>query len=194
MIRSILSVGGWTLISRATGFARDVTMAAIMGAGPIADAFVVAWGLFWWWAGRLTDTTIRAIAEPSRHVAGALRQMRDNIGGAAGRVGEIPYVGGDVRVPFDRLTGDVDGMIASADGQVHAIENAATLMGWVTFALPLLLLIIIWLPWRLRFVRRSSATLALVRQTGPACHTGRRSCFYTAVRDGEPVEIAAPVA
>ena len=105
----------------------------------IADAFVVAWGLFWWWAGRLTDTTIRAIAEPSRHVAGALRQMRDNIGGAAGRVGEIPYVGGDVRVPFDRLTGDVDGMIASADGQVHAIENAATLMGWVTFALPLLL-------------------------------------------------------
>ena len=131
----------------------------------IADAFVVAWGLFWWWAGRLTDTTIRAIAEPSRHVAGALRQMRDNIGGAAGRVGEIPYVGGDVRVPFDRLTGDVDGMIASADGQVHAIENAATLMGWVTFALPLLLLIIIWLPWRLRFVRRSSATLALVRQT-----------------------------
>ncbi|SFP48052.1 phosphoribosyl-AMP cyclohydrolase [Tranquillimonas alkanivorans] len=40
----------------------------------------------------------------------------------------------------------------------------------------------------------SDCLLALVRQTGPACHTGRRSCFYTAVRDGEPVEIAAPVA
>ena len=26
--------------------------------------------------------------------------------------------------------------------------------------------------------------LALVDQTGPACHTGRRSCFYTGVRDG----------
>jgi phosphoribosyl-AMP cyclohydrolase len=35
--------------------------------------------------------------------------------------------------------------------------------------------------------------LALVRQTGPACHTGRRSCFYTAVRDGAEVEIMAPV-
>ena len=30
--------------------------------------------------------------------------------------------------------------------------------------------------------------LIRVRQTGPACHTGRRSCFYTAVRDG--VEVA----
>ena len=34
--------------------------------------------------------------------------------------------------------------------------------------------------------------LALVRQTGPACHTGRISCFYTAVRDGAEVKIAAP--
>ena len=36
--------------------------------------------------------------------------------------------------------------------------------------------------------------LALVRQTGPACHTNRRSCFYTAVRDGAEVEILSPIA
>ena len=35
--------------------------------------------------------------------------------------------------------------------------------------------------------------LVLVRQTGPACHTNRRSCFYTAVRDGEEVEIMTPM-
>jgi putative peptidoglycan lipid II flippase len=45
MIRRILSVGGWTLVSRATGFARDVLTAAVMGAGPVADAFVVAFRL-----------------------------------------------------------------------------------------------------------------------------------------------------
>jgi len=37
------------------------------------------------------------------------------------------------------------------------------------------------------------ALLVLVDQTGVACHTGRRSCFYTAMRDGMPVEIAAPL-
>ena len=34
--------------------------------------------------------------------------------------------------------------------------------------------------------------LALVEQTVPACHTNRRSCFYTAVREGAEVEILAP--
>ena len=37
------------------------------------------------------------------------------------------------------------------------------------------------------------AVLLLVDQVGVACHTGRRSCFYTAVRDGDLVEIAAPL-
>ena len=36
--------------------------------------------------------------------------------------------------------------------------------------------------------------LVVVRQTGPACHTNRRSCFYTAVRDGAEVELMAPEA
>ncbi len=35
--------------------------------------------------------------------------------------------------------------------------------------------------------------LAVVRQTGPACHTNRKSCFYTAVREGKEVELMAPV-
>ena len=36
--------------------------------------------------------------------------------------------------------------------------------------------------------------LLLVEQTGPACHTNRRSCFYTALRDGAEVEILSPEA
>jgi phosphoribosyl-AMP cyclohydrolase len=35
--------------------------------------------------------------------------------------------------------------------------------------------------------------LLLVDQQGVACHTGRRSCFYRAARDGELAEIAAPL-
>jgi phosphoribosyl-AMP cyclohydrolase len=34
--------------------------------------------------------------------------------------------------------------------------------------------------------------LALVEQEGPACHTGRRTCFYTALRGGEETELMAP--
>lgn len=34
--------------------------------------------------------------------------------------------------------------------------------------------------------------LVLVEQAGPACHTNRRTCFYTAVRDGAEVVLMAP--
>lgn len=42
MLGRIFTVGGYTLLSRVTGFARDIMLAAILGAGPIADAFFVA--------------------------------------------------------------------------------------------------------------------------------------------------------
>src|SRR2546430_2833348 len=42
MIGRIFTVGGLTLVSRVTGFFRDVMLAAILGAGPAADAFFVA--------------------------------------------------------------------------------------------------------------------------------------------------------
>jgi putative peptidoglycan lipid II flippase len=45
MFRRLLSVGGYTLLSRITGFVRDVMMAAILGAGPLSDAFLVAFRL-----------------------------------------------------------------------------------------------------------------------------------------------------
>ena len=35
--------------------------------------------------------------------------------------------------------------------------------------------------------------LLLVDQTGPACHTNRRSCFYTAVEGGAERELSAPM-
>ncbi|SDX59030.1 phosphoribosyl-AMP cyclohydrolase [Albimonas donghaensis] len=36
--------------------------------------------------------------------------------------------------------------------------------------------------------------LLQVTQKGPACHTNRRSCYYTAVRDGAEVVILDPIA
>jgi putative peptidoglycan lipid II flippase len=45
MIRSFLTVSTGTLASRLLGFARDSMIAALLGAGPVADAFLVAFQL-----------------------------------------------------------------------------------------------------------------------------------------------------
>ncbi len=42
MFKKILSVGGFTLLSRLSGFVRDIVLAAVLGAGALMDAFSVA--------------------------------------------------------------------------------------------------------------------------------------------------------
>ncbi|MDF1791738.1 MAG: murein biosynthesis integral membrane protein MurJ [Thalassobaculaceae bacterium] len=42
LARAIATVGGYTMISRVTGFVRDMLIAAVVGAGPASDAFFVA--------------------------------------------------------------------------------------------------------------------------------------------------------
>ena len=45
LMKSVATFGGFTLISRVTGFIRDMVLANFLGAGSIADAFFVAFKL-----------------------------------------------------------------------------------------------------------------------------------------------------
>src|SRR4051794_30527337 len=45
MNKDLLSVAGMTLLSRVTGFLRDVVLGAVLGAGALADAFYIAFRL-----------------------------------------------------------------------------------------------------------------------------------------------------
>ena len=45
MLRQILGVGGWTLISRVTGLIRDIVIAAVLGSGLMYEAFAYAFRL-----------------------------------------------------------------------------------------------------------------------------------------------------
>jgi putative peptidoglycan lipid II flippase len=45
LVRGFLTVGLWTMASRVMGFVRDILFAAYLGAGPAAEAFVVAFSL-----------------------------------------------------------------------------------------------------------------------------------------------------
>ena len=45
LLPAFLSVGAWTLVSRVLGLARDIVMAALLGTGPVAQAFLIAFTL-----------------------------------------------------------------------------------------------------------------------------------------------------
>ena len=45
LIQGFLTVGVWTLASRILGFVRDIMIAAYLGSGPVAEAFLIAFSL-----------------------------------------------------------------------------------------------------------------------------------------------------
>jgi putative peptidoglycan lipid II flippase len=45
LVSGFLTVGLWTLLSRVLGFARDIMIAAYLGTGPVAEAFLIAFSL-----------------------------------------------------------------------------------------------------------------------------------------------------
>ena len=77
MIRSFVTVSSGTLASRLLGFVRDAMVAALLGAGPVADAFLVAFQLVNVVRRLLTEGALNAALVP------AWLRLRDTEGTAA---------------------------------------------------------------------------------------------------------------
>ncbi len=77
MIRSFLTVSSGTLASRLLGFLRDSMVAALLGAGPVADAFLVAFQLVNVVRRLLTEGALNAALVPT------WLRLRDSEGAAA---------------------------------------------------------------------------------------------------------------
>ena len=77
MIRPILTVSTGTLTSRLLGFARDAMVAALLGAGPVADAFLVAFQGISVLRRSLTEGALNTALVP------AYLRIRDNDGAVA---------------------------------------------------------------------------------------------------------------
>src|SRR5438105_13446252 len=83
MIRSVLIVSSGTLASRLLGFLRDSMVAALLGAGPVADAFLVAFQLVNVVRRLLTEGALNAALVP------AWLRLRDS----EGRVAAAAFAG-----------------------------------------------------------------------------------------------------
>ena len=153
-----------------------------------ADLFVLGWTVGWWLVSRLVGGTIRALAVPARQVGQVTFDLQRNLGEAAEQAAGVPWVGTNLRQPFDAMAATLDGLVASANGQVEAIERVATLVGAVTFASPVLLLVVLWLPARLRFASRARAARDLAQ------HPNGTELLALRALTNRPLRALAPVA
>lgn len=127
-----------------------------------SDVFVVVWAVGWWLVSRAVHRAIAALAEPARTAGGAAQKMADDFRAAGDSVGSVPGAGPGLRAPFDRAAESMLTVVGSAADQVTAVERVADITGLVTVAIPVLIVVVIWLPVRLRFAANARASAAFI--------------------------------
>jgi hypothetical protein len=106
---------------------------------------------------RVLHDLILRLAEPGRQLARTGEDLAANLHQAAERVGGLPLVGDDVRGPLDRAGQAAGTLVRAGQEQQAVVGQLATLVAVLVVAFPVLVLLVTWLPLRLRFARRAGA-------------------------------------
>jgi hypothetical protein len=123
----------------------------------LADLFFVAWLVLWVWIGMAVHDGTMELAGPARQTDSAATSMAEQLRDAGGRLGEAPLVGDELSVPFDKAADASDGIAAAGRDTVDAVERLALLLGVSVALIPILILSLIHLPLRWRFIREATA-------------------------------------
>lgn len=122
-----------------------------------ADLFVLGWIVACAWLGRAVRDLIAAVAEPARQTGAAAARIAGDLRDAGAEIERVPGVGDELRRPLDSAAGTVADLVAAADQQVATVERLAGVAGWLVFVIPVVLVLVAWLPRRIAFVVRSRA-------------------------------------
>lgn len=128
----------------------------------LVDLLVVAWVYVAVRAGQAVHEATLRLAAPGRALEQAGRDVSDNLHSAAEKLGELPFVGSDVRGPLDDAANSTQQLISAGQDLQTSVGRLAVLLGVLVAAIPILLVLLAWLPARLRFARRAGAAQRFV--------------------------------
>jgi hypothetical protein len=128
----------------------------------LGDLGVAVWVVVCAVLGIVVDSAVSRLAGPARETAGTAQRLAGNLSDAAGSASQVPGLGEQLRRPFDAASGSLGQLVDTANQQARTIEHLATLLGWLVFLLPVVVVLAFWLPRRIRFHLRSRAAQAFL--------------------------------
>lgn len=108
---------------------------------------------------------VLALRAPGEQLIEAGSGLRGTFDGAAESAGSIPLVGEGLAERLGSGGSAGETLISAGEAQIAAVETLAGLLAALIVGLPLLLALVAWLPWRLRYARRSG-TVQRMATTG----------------------------
>lgn len=123
----------------------------------VGDVVLLLW--IWLWvtiAQQVHDATL-GLARPGRRIDASAGDLADRLRDAGEGIGSVPLVGDRVQRPFEDAGGAADRLAGAGRAQVEAVDSLAFWLALAVALIPILLFVLLYLPPRIRFVRRATA-------------------------------------
>jgi hypothetical protein len=127
----------------------------------LGDLAVVAWTAVWVWAGLTLYRLVGKLAVPGARLEQAGGGFAGDVAEIQQKVGRIPVVGNELQGPFGRLAGVGQTLADAGATQQAAVHQLALWLGIVVAAVPIVALLLAWLPRRVTWAREAGAASRL---------------------------------
>ena len=127
----------------------------------LTDITVVIWVYAWIRAGMWLHDQVLRLAAPGRKLQDSGTGIADNLADAGGKVGRVPLVGDELTEPFTRAAEAARSMADAGREQQEIVANLALALAVLLVVVPLSLVAFLWLPARLRWMRRAGVAAAV---------------------------------
>ena len=127
----------------------------------LGDLAVVAWTAAWVWGGVTLYRLVERLAAPGARLERAGGGFAGDVAEIQQKIGRLPVVGDDLQDPFGRL-GGVGRTLADAGAtQQEVVHQLALWLGVLVAAVPIVTLLLVWLPRRVAWAREAGAASRL---------------------------------
>jgi len=132
----------------------------------LTDLLVAVWVVGWIWAATKVYDQVQRLAIPGQKMENAGTGMVGGFSEAGDKVDNVPGVGDALSTPFDKAAGAAQTLADAGREQQAAVHNLAIAIVVLLLVLPMGLVLFVWLPLRVRWVRRASFATTLRRVRG----------------------------
>lgn len=127
----------------------------------VTDLIVVIWVYAWVRAALWVHGMVLKLGVPGQKLESAGSGIADNLADAGSKVGRVPLVGDQLTKPFNGAAGAARSIADAGRQQQEIVGNLAVILALMAVALPLAIVLFVWLPRRLRWMRRAGVAGAV---------------------------------
>ena len=129
----------------------------------LGDLATLAWTAAWVAAGLTLYRLVEKLAGPGARLEQAGGGFAGDVAEIQQKVGRLPVVGDELRDPFGRLAGVGRTLADAGATQQQVVHQLALWLGVLVAAVPIVALLLVWLPRRVAWAREAGAASRLRR-------------------------------